>query len=156
MARSMKRCVAAAAAFASLALVLTAAPAQAQKNEREYCAMILRIEGGKFTHQPDPSLSVVARTAGAGPLDRTDLPDNLTGFACFRRSQIPRVDDVEVLQGGLKLYVATPSPTRIMEIELVENKVAWHMNQGSLTDQETKETEAAVAAMQARLASPSS
>ncbi len=142
----------AASAVALLAAAFFASPGQAKGNNADLnCSMLLRTEDGRFTYQAAPGLSVIERTAAAGPFDRSGLPDNVVGLTCIRRSQVLEVDDVEVLQAGLKLYIGAGAAMRVMTLELAEGRVTYEMSAGALTRGETRDTDAAVAAMQARI-----
>ncbi|HEV7661699.1 MAG TPA: hypothetical protein VGO55_17805 [Allosphingosinicella sp.] len=98
-----------------------------------------------------PGLSVRALVAAPGPFVH-DLGADVVAFTCFRSEVMPEVDDVEVLQAGLELYLGSMSTgTRMIKLSLAGGRVRFEAMQGSLNGGERRSLARIVAAMQARV-----
>lgn len=145
------RIIAGAIAFGAVALTPIAATAQ-RGNRDLMCNLILRTEDGRFTYSSRPGLSVLDLTAPDGPIERSELPDNVSGFACIRTSQVPDINDIEVLQAGLSLSISgSARELRIMSLTLADGRVSYQMGVGAMNRSETRATEEVIRQMQARI-----
>jgi hypothetical protein len=145
---SRARAGAVAALLAALALP---APAAAFESRDLICTAIRQAAGGGFTVSGAPGLSVRALVAAPGPFVH-DLGADVVAFTCFRSEVMPEVDDVEVLQAGLELYLGSMSTgTRMIKLTLTGGRVRFEAMQGGLNGGERRSLARIVAAMQARV-----
>jgi hypothetical protein len=137
-------------AFALAAAATLPAPAAAFESRDLGCTAIRRLGTG-FTFSAEPGLSVRALVRAPGPFVHS-LGDNVVGFSCLRSQTMPEVDDVEVLQAGYDLYLASPSAgLRLIKLSLAGGRVAFEVSDGALSGSEQSNLTRIVAAMQARI-----
>lgn len=141
----------AAAAAALLAALALPAPAAAFESRDLMCTAIRQAEGGGFMVSGAPGLSVRALVAAPGPFVH-DLGADVVAFTCFRSEVMPEVDDVEVLQAGLELYLgSTRTGMRMIKLGLSGGRVRFEVMQGGLNGGERRSLARIVAAMQTRV-----
>ena len=139
------------AAVALIAALALPAPAAAFESRDLMCMATRQAEGGGFRVSSVPGLSVRALVAAPGPLVH-GLGADVVAFTCMRSEAMPEVDDVEVLQAGLELYLGSMSTgTRMIKLSLTGGRVRFEVMQGGLNGGERRSLTRIVAAMQARV-----
>jgi hypothetical protein len=141
------------AAGALCLLAAGAASAQAPRGgSRDIsCATIETVAGGRFTHRTRPGLSVLALARADGAFAfRHD--GEVVGFVCLRRSGLPEVEEVEVLQAGFTLGIGRVGDSvTIVHLQLANGRVVAEMLDGKFEAGDQRRLNMVVAAMQARI-----
>jgi hypothetical protein len=138
------------AGFALIAAVAMPAPAVAFESRDLMCTAIRRAGTG-FTYSAEPGLSVRALVAAPGPFVHS-LGADVVAFTCMRSEAMPEVDDVEVLQAGLELYLGSRNTgTPLIKLSLAGGQVRYEVMEGTLSGGERHNLTRIVAAMQARV-----
>lgn len=138
------------AGFALIAAAALPAPAAAFESRDLMCTAIRRAGTG-FTYSAEPGLSVRALVRAPGPFAH-DLGDDVVAFTCMRSEVMPEVDDVEVLQAGLELYLGSANTgIRLIKLSLAGGLVRYEVMEGTLSTGEQRNLTRIVAAMQARI-----
>jgi hypothetical protein len=151
LSRKHRQRARAGAAAALLGAIALPAPAAAFESRDLICMATRQAAGGGFTVSGAPGLSVRALVAAPGPFVH-DLGADVVAFTCFRSEVMPEVDDVEVLQAGLELYLgSTSTGTRMIKLALTGGRVRFDVMQGNLNGGERRSLGRIVAAMQARV-----
>ncbi|HEX8642919.1 MAG TPA: hypothetical protein VF702_03285 [Allosphingosinicella sp.] len=115
------------------------------------CATIETVPGGRFTHRSRPGLSVLALARADGPFT-FEHGGEVVGFVCLRRSGLPEVDEVEVLQAGFTLGIGGVGRTvTLIHLELKNGRIETEMLDGALDTGDERRLSAVVAGMQARV-----
>lgn len=134
--------------LATLTFSWTASSDQLEFRERG-CAYIYQLDGGGFSYEPTPEMSVYQIITTREEFD-VSLPENTVMILCSRNTLVPHPADYKVINAGYDLMINSYDNGR-STLTYVDGGVELILNDGEMTEEERSWSDGILAQMQSQI-----